>query len=118
MKKQRIPISQQREYVILLLDIVKAMKYGSEFNEFGKNIIYSPSQINKLTQRSFTTATRETAQKLQRFCGIIWAYTEAIAFRAHDLTKEIHGQYQKEGIFSNLVVRQYLNLNECIIWDN
>lgn len=117
MKQDRVPLVKQRKYVLLLLDIVKEMKYGSEFNESGQNIILSPDQLERLTERlEFEAADPEASRKIQRFCGLIWAYTEASFFRAHDLTKELHGPYRKQAGFSNLIVRQYLNLNAKDIW--
>jgi len=118
MKKRGVNLIKQRQIVILLLDIIKEMKYGSEFNESGKNIIMDPSDLEKLAVHSeFTPADEDMAREIQKFCGIIWAYTEAIFFRAHDLTKEIHGPYNLDGYFDNLIVRQYLNLSKSELWE-
>jgi hypothetical protein len=112
MKRLKKDIAYQRNIVNELLSTVKAMKYGSEFNEDNRNIIMSPGEIDKiLDQKVFVQANEESKKIIQKFCGIIWAYTEAIFFRAHDVTKEIHGPYH-----NNLIIREYLNLRPAEIW--
>ena len=120
MKQMKLDISYQREIVLFLLDLVKTMKYGSEFNEENKNIILSPNGIatlNKVT--NFYKSNAQESNILQRFCGIIWAYAEVIFFRVHDVTKEFHGLYCDEtDTNKKLLIREYLNLNPKGIWNN
>lgn len=116
MKRLGIRLEDQREMVIYMLDLVKNMKYGSEFNEDGKNIILSPSYVPEFIHRmKLKKAEKKDAIILQKFCGIMWSYTESIFFRAHEVTKEIHGPYElKDG--RQLLVREYLNLKPVEIW--
>ena len=116
MKRLNYPVDYQRKVVLLLLDLIKQMKVGSEFNESGKNLIYNDSVIeNDIKNKLIVTNELEAASIIQRFCGIMWAYTEAIFFRAHEVTKEIHGLYQlKDG--NQLLVREYLHLQPYELW--
>ncbi len=117
MKHMCLDLALQREIVLFLLDMVKSMKFGSEFNEEKKNKILSPHELNSaIKNRDFKPADKSTSEMLHRFCGIMWAYTEAIFFRAHDVTKEIHGPYLLPGICENLLVREYLHLQPEEIW--
>lgn len=117
MKRRCIPLNEQREYVLRLLDIVQLMKCGSEFNESGHNIIWDSNILRKFfSDHEFIAADDQSAIIIQQFCGIIWAYTEAIFFRAHDVTKEIHGPYHINESGNILLVREYLNLNKVKIW--
>ncbi len=117
MKRLKINIADQRKIVLELLDIVKNMKYGSEFNEDGINLILSPDRITAVLQRNpLKPADQSTASLIQRFCGIAWAYTESIFFRAHEVTKEVHGPYLLNCTNEKLIVREYLHLNPTEIW--
>lgn len=119
MKRKCVPLSRQREIVISLLDIVKSMKHGSEFNENGCNVILNPKELSEVIKiKNFKVANKEDSKLLHKFCGIMWAYTEAIFFRAHDVTKEIHGLYANPEISGNLLVREYLHLCPKEIWGN
>jgi len=118
MKKLSCSLSRQREITIYLLGLVKHLKYGSEFNEDGVNIILSPEELDAVYREiPFTRADANSSSMLHRFCGIMWAYTEAIFFRAHDVTKEIHGPYNS-GSAGNLLIRHYMKLNTDKIWNN
>lgn len=118
MKRMQKPLDFQRNIVLAMLNYVKQMKYGSEFNEDGNNLILSPSNVNKImNQYEFNEANTETATIIQKFCGIMWAYTESIFFRAHEVTKEVHGPYTlADG--NKLVIREYLNLQPWHLWDD
>lgn len=118
MRRNRYRLPEQRRIVILMLDATKALKYGSEFNEDGRNTIYNPRQVaeavsGKLTR---TVKTAYESQAIHRFCAMMWAYTEAIFFRAHDVTKEIHGPYPYDNGRRNFIVKEYLNLNPRELW--
>ena len=119
MKRKFINLERQREIVLFLLDLVKCLKYGSEFNEDGTNIIFNQDNLTSVYKRiRLKQADQKSSTILQRFCGIMWAYTEAIFFRAHDVTKEIHGAYKMQGFLNNFLIREYLNLNPKDIWNN
>jgi hypothetical protein len=117
MKKLGRSLKQQREITVCLLDLVKQLKYGSEFNEDGINIILGPKELDAVRREiPFTRADENSSALLQRFCGVMWSYTEAIFFRAHDVTKEIHGPYYVSGSLHNLLIREYMNLNPSRMW--
>lgn len=115
LKRSRTPLVKQRQTTLKLLDMVKALKYGSEFNENGINEILSPSQVALLADKVPVSCTPFGARLIHQFCGAMWSYTESIFFRAHDVTKEIHGPYPlQDG--KVLVVKDYLNLRPTEIW--
>lgn len=118
MRKNKHPLSYQRKMVIKLLSMVKALKYGSEFNEEGANIIYDPGKVDEIvnTKLAKGTCSLEESKLVHQFCGIMWGYTESIFFRAHDVTKEIHGPYYYNQNNRHFVVKEYLNLHPLDIW--
>lgn len=117
MKRMKIPLEKQREIVFKILSLVKCLKFGSEFNEDGRNEILNPDQASEFLKiKPFYTASIEDSVKLHRFCGAMWAYTESIFFRAHDVTKEIHGLYPVHEESGNLLIREYLRLDGDGIW--
>lgn len=116
MKNLKYSVSEQKEMAVELLDITAIMKSGSVFNENGKNIIFNPYRLESTLKEPFVkVADREKSVKLHRTLGILWAYTEAIFFRAHDVTKEIHGLYDLDG--SSLLIREYMNLTPKKLWN-
>lgn len=44
-------IAQQQAWTVRLLETVRQMKYGSIFNEDGKHIIFTPSQVADCMKR-------------------------------------------------------------------
>ena len=117
MKKKTIPIQTQRALVIELLRATQALKYGSVFNENGKNIVLYPDNLDLLMKEiKFHKANVSEAKILQKICGILWSYTEATFFRAHDITKEFHGLYTLPNKSERLLIREYLNLNPQDLW--
>lgn len=115
MKNLKYSAAEQKEMAVKLLDITALMKFGSVFNENGKNIILNPYRLETTLNEHFVKVEdREEAVKLHRALGILWAYTEAIFFRAHDVTKEIHGLYDLPG--SSLLIREYMNLMPEKLW--
>jgi hypothetical protein len=118
MKRMRLDLRTQREIVLALLEITRYLKDGSIYNEEGTNLILSRGAVQELLAgKSFHSSTPEEASYLHRFCGIMWAYTEAIFFRAHDVTKEIHGAYELED-GNILLIREYLHLAPNEIWES
>lgn len=117
MKRMKLDLKFQRQFVLSLLDIAAALKSGSVFNEDGRNMILSSLKIEKLkNDMNFNEADHKSSAMIHRFCGVMWAYTESIFFRAHDVTKEIHGPYKLDNE-RILLVREYLNLNPSEIWE-
>ncbi|MHB8061173.1 MAG: hypothetical protein ACYDG2_00855 [Ruminiclostridium sp.] len=118
MKRLGLPLHEQRNIVHELLDMVSYMKAGDEFNEPGKNIIMNKDELNTFrSETTFRPATQADAAIIQKFCGIMWAYTESIFFRAHEVTKEVHGAYEL-GEGQQMIVREYLNLQPDFLWGN
>lgn len=118
MKRIGIPLYEQRSVVNKLLDMVSTMKAGDEFNVNGKNIIMNREELHQFVKQiQLHPASKSDAILIQKFCGIMWAYTESIFFRAHEVTKEIHGPYEiEEG--KKMIVREYLNLHPYFLWGN
>jgi hypothetical protein len=118
MRRKGYSLQYQREIALKMLSMVASLKYGSEFNEDGRNIIYDPETVAGLAGDKLkdVRCTVDESTRLHRFCGMIWAYTEAIFFRAHDVTKEIHGPYRYDHDNSKVLVKEYLNLRPTDIW--
>ena len=117
MRRLEVPRSDQKEIVHRLLSMVRCMKAGSEFNEDGRNRVLGPRLERALASRLSTRPIPvDESRLLHRFCGVIWAYVEAMYFRAHDVGKEIHGAYVCDRRFSNVLVRDYFNLRPLETW--
>ena len=117
MKRLNLPVNEQREMVITLLDYVKRMKVGSEFNEDGYNLILPEEKVTELLKSNNVIVTdQKISELIQRFCGMMWSYTESVFFRAHEVTKEVHGRYALEKEHQ-LVIREYFNLRPMELWD-
>lgn len=112
MKKKRISLEEQRKIASILLEMVSDLKAGSTFNENGCNIIVN--DIEQFRKDFYYESDIESSVQLQRFFGLMWAYTESIFFRAHDVTKEIHGLYYDGN--ERILVREYFNLRPKEIW--
>lgn len=116
MKNLKYSVSEQKAMAVELLDITSLMKFGSVFSEDGKNIILNSNVLDSTLKKTFAKVdNREKSVKLHRLLGILWAYTEAIFFRAHDVTKEIHGLYDLDD--NSLLIREYMNLMPEKLWD-
>lgn len=118
MRRRRFPLAQQRDVVLKLLRITRALKYGSEFNEDGSNIILPPARSDEILRElaECESCTAEESAVLHRLCALLWAYTEAVMFRAHDVTKELHGPYRCSTTRGQLIVKEYLNLRPEVLW--
>lgn len=114
MKANKISIEKQQEVASIMLNMVSELKSGSPFNENGCNIILN--NINQLHEYNYFKSDEVQAMNLQRFFGLMWAYTESIFFRAHDVTKEIHGLYHDGR--DRVLIREYYNLRPSEIWSN
>lgn len=119
MKLMRYDLLEQRTKVAYLLKLVENMKAGTAYNEDGNNIILNKCELNNVLKNvHFISCRQNEAEELHRMFGLLWAYTEAIFFRAHDVTKEIHGLYDIEGSKSKLLIREYMNLSPQELWQN
>ena len=117
MRRNHYPVARQRAMALKLLSMTRSLKYGSEFNEDGCNVIYNPEVAAHTSETKLNCRVDSLAdsQLVHRFCGVMWAYTEAIFFRAHDVTKEIHGPYAIDGD-RQFIVKEYLNLRPLELW--
>lgn len=118
LRRKHLPLADQRRVVLKLLDMTRALKYGSELNENGCNEIYGPEALERVMSAKtwHTVESVEESMTVHRFCALMWAYTEAIFFRAHDVTKEIHGPYGVAGTDRRFIVKEYLNLRPRELW--
>jgi hypothetical protein len=118
MRRNGYSLADQRAAVIKLLDMTRALKYGSEFNEDGRQVVYDPDTAAATAAAMLDEPVRDLpqAQLLHRFCALMWSYTESIMFRAHDLTKEIHGPYPLANGQGHFIVQEYLNLHPTELW--
>lgn len=114
LRHRRRPLEEQRATTLKLLDMIRALKHGSEFNENGVNEILPLETVKELDARIPPLSAGES-RFIHQFCGVMWSYTESIFFRAHDVTKEIHGPYPL-GDGQTMVVKEYLNLRPTEIW--
>lgn len=118
MRRSGLSLTDQRAVVLELLSVVRAMKHGSEFNEDGRNLIVDPARAEARWGAALPAGrpVRSAAAAVHRLCGLLWAYTESIFFRAHDVTKEIHGPYPFGGDGGSVMVKEYLSLRPRGLW--
>lgn len=116
MRRNHYSVAQQRAIVLKLLSLCRTLKHGSEFNEDGRNVIYDPETVRKTAEKLDSVRSIEESKLVHRFCAVMWAYTEAVCFRAHDVTKEIHGAYPYGDSRRHFIVKEYLNLSPRELW--
>ncbi len=116
MRRNHYRMAQQRAVVLRLLSLCRTLKYGSEFNEDGCNVIYDPETVRRTSASLAPLRSTDESKIVHRFCAVMWAYTEAICFRAHDVTKEIHGAYSYDDGRKHFIVKEYLNLSPHELW--
>lgn len=107
-----LTLDEQRDAVRMMLEMNSDLKSGDIFNRDGRNIIYDG--ISRFSNYEYIVCDKMQASMLQRFFGLMWAYTESLFFRAHDVTKEIHGLYT-DGDYK-VLIREYYNLKPKDIW--
>ena len=120
LRRKRVSIDQQRGVVLRLLAMVRSLKAGSEFGDGDCNLIYDGAELQALIDagRLSRRASLEESRLLHQFFGMMWAYSEAIYFSAHELAKEIHGPYRHDEGFPNIVVRHYAMLRPRELWSD
>ncbi|MFA5897591.1 MAG: hypothetical protein WC829_00625 [Hyphomicrobium sp.] len=118
MRRNRCSLKEQRQMVLRMLDMMRSLKDSDEFTEDGRSIIYRPTQAKGIADHlaSLPPASLAESQVVHRFCAAMWAYTEAIWFRAHDVTKEFHGPYAPRDDQHPFVVKEYMNLSPRELW--
>jgi hypothetical protein len=116
MRLNQFSLAEQRRRMIELLDMIKALKSGSEFTENGKNLILSPEAVDELLDLDFSVPqSRSESALVHKLCGTLWAYVETLYFVAHEISMELHGPYNvHDG--STLIVRDYFNLSAKELW--
>jgi hypothetical protein len=119
MKMLGIPIEKQREYILFLLSMVSNIKYGNLCNRDGKNIILSPNELNSdIDASKMFPSEKASSIIVHKLCGILWAYSEAICFRAHGLSKEFHGPYKYPDFKEEILIRDFLCLSPLELWND
>ena len=117
MKILGFPIEKQREYILFLFSIVGNIKYGNMCNRDGKNIVLSPDELGSFINTSkMYPSDKASSLKVHKLCGILWAYTEAVCFRAHGLSKEFHGPYKHASFKEEILIRDFFCLNPVELW--
>lgn len=118
LKMNDSPIEKKRQMILTLLDIVKAMKYGSEFCEDGKNLILSPTELSGLLENEpLREADKDSSRLVQQLCGVLWAYAETPYFVCHGIAMEAHGPYKNPQNESQIMlIRDFFNLKPIDLW--
>lgn len=119
MKMGGATLEKQRQIILTLLDIIKAMKYGSEFCEDGRNLIFSPSQVAATLEGvTLSDADNVSARSFQRLCAVLWAYAETSYFVCHGIAMEAHGPYaHPTNGPRSVLVRDFFYLRPTDLWD-
>jgi len=118
MKRLGMPRDKQRESVILFLSMVENLKYGNLCNRDGKNIILSPNKLTDTIEVSkMIPADKSSSIIVHKLCGILWAYSEVVCFRAHGLSKEFHGPYKHSDYKEDFLIRDFFCLNPVALWN-
>jgi hypothetical protein len=118
MRRNRYSVSEQRELVLKLLAMTKSLKHGSEFDDDGCNIIYNRDTVESVAASRFNEPIRSLAESelVHQLCGLLWAYTESILFRAREVAMEFHGPYSFEHGRKRFLVKEYFNLRPLELW--
>ncbi|MBM3309331.1 MAG: hypothetical protein FJY77_03670 [Candidatus Altiarchaeales archaeon] len=106
---------EQKNLILEILKIIESIKHGNIFNEDKRNIILSPIELDKkMKEKDFTKTNKEKSTLVQRLCGMLWAYSEAPYFVAHDIGMEQHGLYKLKS--KKVMFRDYFNLKPVELW--
>lgn len=118
LKMNDFPIEKQRQMILTLLDIVRAMKYGGEFCEDGRNLILSPAELSSLLEKELLIeADKKSSHLVQQLCGVLWAYVETPYFVCHGIAMEAQGPYINPQNESQVVlIRDFFNLRPIDLW--
>jgi hypothetical protein len=102
------------EKIMLLLEGIAALNNDHYFERLGKHIILNEEDVEKAAGVDLIT-DKKLARKPLLLSGLLWAYSEANYFVAHELTCEYHGAYLlHNGNYA--VIREFKNLRPNELW--
>jgi hypothetical protein len=110
----KLPREEQRKNMLILLDMIKSLKHGSEFMEKGRNIILPPQEAESMA-KGMTPTDNKTSRMVHQLAASLWGYSETLYFVAHEISVEIHGPYTLDNGMTALV-RDYRNLKPNDLW--
>jgi len=100
--------------ILLLLEGIAALNNGHYFHRMGEHIILNSDDVKKAVNIQMIT-DKKSAKKALLLAGLLWSYSEANYFVAHELTCEYHGAYPlHDGTFA--VIREFKNLRPSDLW--
>jgi CRISPR/Cas system-associated exonuclease Cas4 (RecB family) len=106
-----------QKIMAFFFDVVSTIKDGSLFNDDGYNTIASSEEINEIMKKkTFYSTSLDESKELHKLIGILWSYTEALYFVAHEVSVEIHGVYKMTD--KSAIIRDYINLSPSELWPN
>ncbi|MDR0917916.1 MAG: hypothetical protein LBM93_01490 [Oscillospiraceae bacterium] len=104
------------ETILTFLEGVAALNYDHYFERIGKHIIFTDKMLSEAMDVNMIT-DKKIARKALMLSGLIWSYSEANYFVAHELICEYHGAYPlPDGNFA--VVRDLINFSPVELWGN
>ena len=115
-KKEKKAINQSNIYYIL--ERVKSIKYGDYLNKDGKNIIWDDNIVNNYYKSNMFGFVYDKSlfKKVCQLIVLLKTYIELKYFRLYDISQNIHGFYDFEGM--RLLVYEFSNLNIEFDGDN
>lgn len=111
LRRNRIPLDEQRLFTIRMLKAAECLKTGDLFNSDGRNLLRDVSLPQK---QELEQGSGDLVHKLQ---AALFMYTETILFRGHDAAKTVHGPYITQDN-TQLVFREYYNLRPGRLWSD
>ena len=101
--------------ILLLLEGVAALSNNHYFDALGSHLVMTDDE----THKAFSIETRiakPNDKKLLSLSGLLWSYSEANYFVAHELMCEYHGAYKLPG-GGFMFVRDFKNLKPIELWN-
>ena len=91
-----------------MLDVIKHIKVGSPFNDDGRNIVLSQTELIQSIGEHLPEKNPEFYRKVNKLSGVLWGYLETVLFAARCEAMEIHGPYGVKGI--KVLIKDYFDL--------
>lgn len=108
-------LEEQRKHILTLLDMIRPLKYDGEFVHEGKNLLYSPFDLDRVKEQGLQKSKTNESHLVHNLAGLLWSYVETLYFVAHEISMEIHGPYDYD-VRSAMVIRDYFNLRPLELW--
>jgi hypothetical protein len=109
---------EQRQAVLLILELIAETKSGSPFCENGANLLLGGAEIGKIADQLDTVpagADQRVVRTLHRASGTLWSLAESLYFVAHEMGVEIHGPYVTED-GQYLLIRDFFRPSPKELW--